>query len=157
LSGTDGTKIDLGAKGTTVVFLLLADCPIAQKYSPEIRRISKEFRPKNVRFVGAFVDPDITAANIETQLAAFQLPLKPAIDKDWGLAKRLDIRIAPTAVVIQNGEVRYQGRIDDRFPSVGIQRTPRTRDLRDAIVATLAGKPVTQPKTEAVGCTFRLD
>jgi len=47
----------------------------------------------------------------------------------------------------------YRGRIDDQFAGLGKRRTVVTsHDLRDALEATLVGKPVPQPRTEAVGC-----
>ena len=47
----------------------------------------------------------------------------------------------------------YRGRIDDRFVDLGLERpSPTRRDLAEAIAAVLAGKPVDQPRTQAVGC-----
>jgi hypothetical protein len=47
----------------------------------------------------------------------------------------------------------YLGRIDDRFPDLGVRREePTTHELRDALDAVLAGKPVETPRTLAVGC-----
>ena len=49
--------------------------------------------------------------------------------------------------------VAYRGRIDDLFEDLGKKRRKaRTRDLRDALEAVLAGKAVVNPRTTAVGC-----
>ena len=47
----------------------------------------------------------------------------------------------------------YRGRIDDRNVELGKSRsTAVKRDLADAIAATLAGEPIAEPFTKAVGC-----
>ena len=51
------------------------------------------------------------------------------------------------------GKMTYRGRIDDRYVAFGKTRpAPRVHDLEQAIVETLAGKPVTRPRSRAVGC-----
>jgi hypothetical protein len=47
----------------------------------------------------------------------------------------------------------YSGRIDDRYVDFGKARqAASTHDLEAAIANTLAGKPVAQARTRAVGC-----
>ena len=47
----------------------------------------------------------------------------------------------------------YRGRIDDRLITLGKQRvSPKRRDLREALDAIVAGKPVLVPVTKAFGC-----
>jgi hypothetical protein len=49
--------------------------------------------------------------------------------------------------------VLYRGRIDDRVADFGKRRVePTRRDLRLALDAILAGKPVPARRTKAVGC-----
>ena len=51
------------------------------------------------------------------------------------------------------GRVVYRGRIDDRHVDLGVDRpSATTRDLADALSAVVAGTPVKQPTTKAVGC-----
>jgi hypothetical protein len=57
--------------------------------------------------------------------------------------------------VITPGGLAYRGRIDDLYPELGKKRAaPTKRDLREALAAVLAGKPVPVPRTEAVGCSI---
>jgi hypothetical protein len=47
----------------------------------------------------------------------------------------------------------YLGRIDNRYVGFGKRREQVTaHDLRDALEAVLAGRPVPRRRTEAVGC-----
>ena len=48
--------------------------------------------------------------------------------------------------------VRYRGRVDDQY-AIGVQRDkPQSRDLARALDELLAGKPVSTPTTDVVGC-----
>ena len=69
------------------------------------------------------------------------------------LVKFSGATITPEAAVYAGGRVQYRGRIDDRFVDFGVDRPAAIEhDLQDAIAAILAGKPVAQPETQAVGC-----
>src|SRR5262249_19339099 len=59
----------------------------------------------------------------------------------------------PEAFVLDaRGEVRYRGRIDDQYGVGTMRPKPTRRDLAEALTELLAGKPVSKPRTEAVGC-----
>lgn len=134
----------------TVVFVVLADCPIARQYSPEMARLARDYRAKGVRFVMAFADGSPNA--IRTQMKEFGLPF-PAAKTNPTLIKLLQATTAPTAAVVSSdGSVPYVGRIDDRFPTLGAQRKPRRPDLRIALDQFLSHKPVSPSRTEVVGC-----
>jgi hypothetical protein len=77
-----------------------------------------------------------------------------AIDRDRTLAHRARASVTPEAVLIDSkGEIRYRGRIDNRYVDFGKpRRVVTTFDLRDALEAVLAGKSVAHPETTAVGC-----
>jgi hypothetical protein len=56
-------------------------------------------------------------------------------------------------VVDRAGSIRYSGRIDNFYAALGRPRQRVTEhDLRDALDAVLAGRPVPRPRTDAVGC-----
>jgi len=51
--------------------------------------------------------------------------------------------------------VLYLGRIDNRVEDFGKVRIQATEfDLRDALDAVLAGRPVPHPRTHALGCAI---
>ena len=62
--------------------------------------------------------------------------------------------MTPEAVVFDaDRKIAYRGRIDDLNADLGNARSAATKhDLADAIEATLAGQPVAEPVTKAVGC-----
>jgi hypothetical protein len=83
------------------------------------------------------------------------MPGVAILDSELKCAKRVGATITPEAVVLSPaGDVLYRGRIDDRYPKPGGKRreSPTSFDLRDALAATVAGKPVPKPWPPAVGC-----
>jgi hypothetical protein len=64
--------------------------------------------------------------------------------------------VTPEAAVLSpDGKVRYLGRIDNRVADFGKARPQATeRDVRDALDAVLAGKPVPHPVTKSIGCAI---
>jgi hypothetical protein len=138
-----------------VFIFVLENCPIARKFAPEIKRIAGEYQPKGVQFTLVHVDPQTTAAGAKTFAADFGYALPFRLDPEHKLARRAEIANVPAVAVYTGGRLRYTGRIDDRFPKLGVQRSaPTRRDLRIALDQILAGTPVTMPKTKAVGCTL---
>jgi hypothetical protein len=77
-----------------------------------------------------------------------------AIDGDRAAATVAKATITPTAVVVdRGGAIRYRGRIDNLYAALGKTRQQVTsHDLRDALDAVLAGRPVPHPETESIGC-----
>lgn len=139
------------------VFLFVrTDCPITNRYAPELQRIAAEFNPKDVQFWLIYPDPSETAQRINAQVAEYHFPGEPLRDPHHELVKRAHATVAPEAAVFDKaGRLMYHGRIDDRWVDVGKSRpAPRTHDLENAIAAVLAGKAVAQPETPAIGCSL---
>ena len=63
--------------------------------------------------------------------------------------------IPSAAVLTPDGSLLYLGRIDNRVEDFNVRRQEPTRfDLREALDAVLAGKPVVHPRTKAFGCAI---
>jgi len=77
-----------------------------------------------------------------------------AIDVDRTVAHRAKASVTPQSVVVDaTGEIRYRGRINNFYAALGKPRQQVTvHDLRDALDEVLAGKPVSNPETKALGC-----
>jgi thiol-disulfide isomerase/thioredoxin len=149
----DPFQATAGAKA--VVFLFTAtDCPVSNRYAPEIQRLQRAYSEKGVRFFLVYPNPADTAPMIREHAKAFGYPADALLrDPKQALAKAAKVTIAPEAAVFVQGRLMYHGRIDDRFVDFGVDRPqPTVRDLDDALAAVLAGKPVPHPVTQAVGC-----
>ncbi|HZT75582.1 MAG TPA: redoxin domain-containing protein [Vicinamibacterales bacterium] len=149
----DPFQITAGAKAA--VFLFTAtDCPISNRYAPEIQRLHQAYGNQGVRFFLVYPNPADTPELIREHAKAFGYPADALLrDPKQALAKAAKVTIAPEAAVFVQGRLVYHGRIDDRFVDFGLDRPePTVRDLDEAIAAVVAGKPVPHPVTQAVGC-----
>jgi hypothetical protein len=137
-----------------VLLFVRTDCPITNRYAPELARIGREFAGEGVDFWLVYPDASETAAAIARHKADYKLPGTPLRDPHHVLMKRAQATISPQAAVFDHaGRLVYSGRIDDRYVSFGKARSaPTTHDLEAAIAATLAGKRVAEARTRSVGC-----
>jgi hypothetical protein len=156
--GLDGTPLPLQAPdgGALAIVFLWTPCPNSNQYSPTLNRIAARFDSDRVRFVGLFIDADLTDAQVATHANEYALDFPIGRLGAGRLARELGIETVPSAVVIDDhGVVRYLGRINDQFYDLGRRRqVVRSEDLLDAISAVLSGDPVREPRTEAIGCTL---
>jgi hypothetical protein len=149
----DPFQLAAGAKAVVFVFTA-TDCPISNRYAPEIQRLHRTYADEGVRFFLVYPNPADTPAMIREHAKAFGYPADALLrDPKQALAKAAKVTIAPEAALFAQGKLAYHGRIDDRFVDFGVDRPePTVRDLDDALRAVLAGKPVPHPVTQAVGC-----
>lgn len=151
-----GKPIDpFQGKARARVFLFVrSDCPISNQYAPEVRRIAKEFANRGVEFWVVVPDKTATKAAIIKHMKAYGFPGQAIRDPNQVLVKRAKATISPEAAVFNAaGKEVYRGRIDNLYVNIGLERrAATTHDLEAAISAVLAGRPVKQPVTKAVGC-----
>ena len=153
----DGARVD-PFKDTEYAALVLVflstDCPIANRYAPELRRLFEKFQPQNVSFWLVYADHDQTNEMIRQHDLEYQIPIRALRDPQHRLVKFCSAARTPEAVVFApGGRQIYRGRIDDRFTDFGkFREVAAHHDLEDAIEAALAGKDVDVPVTVVVGC-----
>jgi hypothetical protein len=155
----DGAAVDALAapEGTrAIVFLFTStDCPISNRYAPEVRRIVAAFAGQRVEFRLVYPSPAEQASAIREHMAAFGYgnSMQALRDPHLSLVKYVKATVTPEAVVVVGSRVVYRGRIDDRYVDLGLERpAPTTHDLSDALTAVIAGREVPRPTTQAVGC-----
>ncbi len=153
----DGKSFDLRKSSdgrVHVVVFTRSDCPVSNQFAPEVRRLFEKLHSQGVDFYLIYVDPNEKPEAIREHLRQYEYPCAGLRDPDHTLVAQTGVTVTPEAVVF-DGEWRiaYRGRINDEYVEVGKSRTSSVRhDLQEAIEATLAGRPVAQPVTRAVGC-----
>lgn len=138
-----------------IVFLFTStDCPISNRYAPDIRRLYEAFAPKGVLFWLIYPNPADRPEVIREHVKAFAYPAGALRDPQHALVRLAKATVTPEAAVFDaRGRLVYRGRIDDRYVDLGLERpAPTRRDLEEALTAMLAGKPVSPAITQAVGC-----
>jgi ribosomal protein L35AE/L33A len=156
LGGAPVDALEAPAGTKAIVFLFTStDCPISNRYAPEVRRLVEKFGTEGVVFRLVYPASGDTEAAIREHMAAFSYKgaADALRDPKLALVKYVGATITPEAAVYAGGRVVYRGRIDDRYVDLGVERpAARTHDLADAIAAAVAGKPVAHATTQAVGC-----
>lgn len=156
LPGADGkehTPLAAGDKKAVVLFFVSPYCPTSNTFLKEMNQIAADYGDKVAfSFVHSDAEQKLTDILQHTEMNEIKAPV--LMDKDQRLAKQTGAKITPEVVVITpDGATAYQGRINDLYLGpTKRQRQATTKDLRDALDAVLAGKPVAQPRTEAMGC-----
>jgi hypothetical protein len=158
LVSLDGSQVDpfVSPPGTrAIVFVFVSrDCPISNKYAPELRRLHDRFTPPGVVFRLIYPNPSESADDIRRHVNEYGYGGQALRDPHHDLVRLTNATVTPEAAVYNvSRRLLYRGRIDDRYVSVTLQRPQPTRhDLEDALVAILAGRPAKPATGPAVGC-----
>jgi thiol-disulfide isomerase/thioredoxin len=156
-TGRSHEPLTVPAGGAGVVLLFVAtECPISNGYAPEMNRIVDAYAVKGFTFYFVHGDPDVTPEQATKHAADFGYRRPVLMDGKHALVRAVGATVTPEAAVVSpGGNVVYLGRIDDLYVGFGKRRhEPTVRDLRDALDALLAGKPVSPPQGRAIGCTI---
>jgi peroxiredoxin len=155
-----GNRVDprpRSGAGPAVLVFVRTDCPISNRYAPELRRLQDRFARKGVAFWLVYPDPAETPEAIRRHQRDFGLGFRALRDPQHEMVRETQVTVTPeTAVFVASADgprIVYRGRIDDRYVDFGRSRSaPTTRDLRAVLQALAAGSTLTPRTTPAVGC-----
>jgi peroxiredoxin/mono/diheme cytochrome c family protein len=145
-------------KALVVVFLSF-ECPVSTAYAQPLADLYEAYRGRGVAFVGVCPRDEGDAGQLARLARDYKLPFPVFRDAKLAAARALQAAVTPEVFVLDGGRVlRYRGRIDDGYQA-RLKKSPKVtrEDLRLALDDVLAGKPVRQPATKAVGCPIALE
>lgn len=144
-------KYQVSQAKLTTLLIISTECPIANRYAPEMGRIYKDYSSKGVKFFRVYVNG--TENEITKHGSEYKLGMTAILDAKKNLIGQVGAKVTPESVVLdRTGRVVYRGRIDDRNVEHGVERPDYRRDLRVALDEALAGKKVSLPEAPAIGC-----
>lgn len=160
LPGTDGkthTLNSLSGGKAIVLNFTCNHCPYAQAYEDRFMALVREFSSKGVSFAAINPNddqryPDDSFEKMKTRAATRGFNFLYLRDATQQVARAYGAVCTPHLFVIAAGKVVYEGRIDDNWKDPA---AAKHHDLRDAIMAVLAGKPVPTPNTNPMGCSIK--
>jgi mono/diheme cytochrome c family protein/peroxiredoxin len=161
LTSSQGGQTDLsgvrGAKATVLVFLSV-ECPISNGYVPALNALAEKYAPQGVKVVGLNSNPGQSLRDMESHRREYHIGFPVVKDAGASMARSLEVKECPAVCVFdEQGELKYRGRIDDRYGRRGGPvNAVRRADLEEALRQVLAGDKVSQPRTEVVGCPIQL-
>lgn len=170
LPGTDGKNYSLKDFASSKILLIIFTCnhcPTAQAYESRIKQLVTDYKSKGVAVVAISPnDPlsvrldelgytDLSDSFEEMKIRAKDIQINYPYLYD-GENSQLSMKYGPQAtphafIFDEKRLLRYTGRIDDgEKPG-----TAKTHDVRNALDALVAGKPVPVEKTKTFGCSIK--
>lgn len=144
---------DLAGQQLVVIAFLGTECPLAKLYSPRLARLHQAYGPRGVAFVA--INSNVHDSLAEIAASARTHGLEFPVLKDHGnqVADQFGATRTPEVFVLDRDRViRYSGRIDDQYGVGYVREKPGRNELADALDELLAGKSVTRPRADPVGC-----
>lgn len=154
--GKSHTPAEWSSAKAVVLVFVTTDCPVANSYVPEMNRIHDAYAGRGVRMFAVQADVTIAPPEVARYARDYRYSFPLLLDPHQTLVKLANATITPQAAVLSpEGKVLYLGRIDNRVADFGSQRYQATeQDLREALDAVLAGRPVARPFTKSIGCAI---
>jgi thiol-disulfide isomerase/thioredoxin len=145
----------LKSSAKVVVFVFVSsECPVSNKFAPELERLSHKFATNEVSFNLVYPNASDSESKIAEHRRDFHLTGNYLRDPKHKLAKLAGATITPEAAVFDSARtLAYRGRVNDQYLALGKGRPePTQHDLEDAITSLLAGQKPKQSRTEPIGC-----
>ena len=145
----------LDKKRAVVLLFLATECPIVDEYVDRITELIKDFKDKEVQFVGIHSNRHETVKDIKKYsekhgLVDVNLPI--LLDPENKIADYFQARRTPEVFLIDETKtLRYRGGIDDS------RKNPEKHYLRNVLNLVLEARPIPEKrrKTRAIGCTIK--
>ena len=150
--GKDHSLNSLKGKNGTVLIFIAVQCPISNAYNERMQKLAQDYKASGISVVGSNANSTESAADIKKH--AVEKSLTFPILKDTGnkIADALGATRTPEAYFLDaNNRLLYHGRVDNSRDLSQVN----SNELRDALDATLAGKPVAKTTANAFGCSIK--
>ena len=142
-----------------LVMFICHHCPFVKHIKSELAQLGRDYSVRGVGIVAiSSNDPAVSADDSPEGLRrmatewGFDFPV--CYDETQGVAKSYAAACTPDFYLFdQDHKLVYRGQLDDSRPSNGKPVTGA--DLRAAIDAVLAGKPVNQDQRASLGCNIK--
>ena len=164
LKNTDGKKVGLsdysGSKGVIVIFDCNT-CPYSKMYNSRIIALHKKYKDSgfpvitiNANDPGMSPGDSFEAMVSQAKKKNYDFPY--LVDETQEVARAFGATNTPHVFVLKNEnkafKVAYIGAIDDNSRD---EKAASKKWVEEAVDALLAGKPVQESKTKAIGCGIK--
>ena len=136
-----------------VVAFLGTECPLVKLYGPRLAAMAREYESQGVGFLGVNANSQDSITEIANYARRHEVDFPLLKDVGNQVADQFGATRTPEVFVLDRARVvRYFGRIDDQYGIGYVRNEAEQHDLRNAIDELLAGKNVSLPAQNAVGC-----
>lgn len=142
-----------------LVLFICAHCPFVKHIEKELAQFGRDYANKPLAIVGISSNdadnyPADNPAGLKQQAETVGFPFPYLYDETQSVAKAYDAVCTPDIFLFdKNQKLVYRGQFDASRPESGIPVTGA--DLRAAVDAVLAGKPVPSDQKPSIGCNIK--
>jgi peroxiredoxin len=151
--------VDFKDKPALLVMFICNHCPYVKHIRTGLAQLARDYLPRGIGIVGVNSNdvvnyPDDSPAKMkeEAKSAGYLFPY--LYDESQAVAKAYRAACTPDIYLFDKGrKLVYRGQFDDSRPGNGIPVTGK--DLRAALDAVLAGRPVSANQKASMGCNIK--
>src|SRR6266545_3064758 len=150
--GKDYSLSSLKGKNGAVLIFVAVQCPVSNAYNERMEKLAQDYKARGINVIGINANATEPADAVKAHAAEKHLTFPILKDPGNKIADRLGATRTPEAYFLDaNNKLVYHGRIDNSKDAAQVN----SNDLRDALDAALAGKPVAKTTATAFGCSIK--
>jgi peroxiredoxin len=161
LPDTNGKTVSLSdfAGRPVLVMFICNHCPFVKHISAQLAQIGRDYQPRGAGILGISSNdvanyPDDSPAKMKEEVKRTGYTFPYLYDESQAVAKAYRAACTPDLYLFDAGHrLVYRGQLDDSRPGNGLPVTGK--DLRAAMDAVLAGKPVSPDQKASIGCNIK--
>ena len=150
---------DFKGRPALLVIFMCNHCPYVKHIRAGLAQLARDYLPRGAAIAGINSNdvanyPDDNSARMkeEAKSAGYLFPY--LFDETQAVARAYSAACTPDLYLFdKNQKLVYRGQLDDSRPGNGIPVTGK--DLRAALDAVLAGKPVAPDQKASIGCNIK--
>lgn len=159
VSGTTVSLADFDNASALLVIFMCNHCPYVKHVADQVAQLTREYQQRGVAVVGINANdaqeyPEDSPENMveEARRRGYAFPY--LYDETQEVAKAYQAACTPDFYVFdQDHRLAYRGQMDDSRPGNGVPVTGQ--DLRTALDAALAKRPVPRNQKPSLGCNIK--
>ena len=150
--GKDHSLNSLKGKNGTVLIFIAVQCPVSNAYNERMEKLAQDYKARGISVVGINANSSEPADAVKAHAAAHNLTFMILKDNGNKIADSFGATKTPEAYSLDAGnKLVYHGRIDNSRDIAQVNSS----ELRDALEATLSGKPLAKTTSAAFGCSIK--
>jgi peroxiredoxin len=162
LPDTNGKTVSLSDfkdKPALLVLFICNHCPYVKHIRSGLAQLARDYLPKGVAIVGINSNdvenyPEDSPARMKDEVKSAGYSFPYLYDESQAAAKAYLAACTPDIYLFdKTRKLVYRGQFDDSRPGNGVPVTGK--DLRAALDAVLAGKPVSPNQKASMGCNIK--
>lgn len=151
-SGQEHSLKSLAGKKGTVLLFVSVQCPVSNAYNERMEKLAQDYKARGIAVIGINSNVKEDAASVKTHAETNKFTFPVLKDPGNKIADRLGATVTPEAYFVDpSNKLLYHGRIDNSRNGDQID----SPDLRNAIDASLVGKPIEKTEAKAFGCSIK--